>query len=501
MLTRPAKASGAGLLIYLGWMLVIGTTGAHADWPQWRGPERNGYIDSVALVEQLPSDGIKPEWTIKDFDGGTSGGWSSPVISDGKVYLYAHTKTKNPDLDPGEAKYPWIAPDKRGGMTDQEYEEYEVKRRDENERRAKAFRFDERLLCVDLESGETVWDRSLECVYTRFTQSSTPCVANGRVFVLGPKRTARCYEASTGEVVWEQQLPGEFRDEFFASSFLVAGDVALVSCGPLTALSANDGTILWQGDTSTNYQSHSSPAIWSPGDSQHPEHVVFANTSGGKTKAYRLSDGHKLWQLNSGTGQSTPIVAGNLLLTYGSSRKSGLTAYQLDPAAPERQPDAIWQFQRAADSGSTPVVCRDAVFVQGEKRLAKVDLASGDTVWQTTLKISNPRYTSLVAAGDQVFYGWEGLLAFAAEPDRFTAFYDAEVDSKGRLIGADDLREELKISELSSEDDGLAKAEKLWKREAISSGPLACSSPAIDAGRIVLRLKKGIVCYDLRAQK
>ena len=493
MIMRNSALICLGLLALQN-CLFSSTNSAIADWPQWRGPDRCGYIDSPPLVDSLPSKGIEAVWTLDEFDGGTSGGWSSPVIADGKVYAYAHTKTRNPNANLGEAKYPWIAPDKRGDMSEEEYAEYEVKRRDENEQRAKAFRFDERLVCIDLDSGNIVWDKSQETVYTRFTQSSTPCIANGRVFVLGPKRTARCYDASTGEVIWEKQLPGDFRDEFFASSFVVDGDIALVACGPLTALDANDGNLLWQGDAAMDYSSHSSPALWRGAG----ETIAFANSSGGRTQAYRLRDGKKLWELKSGTGQSTPIVAGNRLLTYGASRKNGLTAFRLDASAPEKEPNTIWQFQGAADSGSTPVVRGDSVFVQGDKRLAKVDLESGDTRWQTTLRISNPRYTSLVAAGDQVFYAWEGLLAFDAESKRFAKIYDAEVDKKARLISGDDLRSELKLDELSGDAEGMAKSEKIWKNEAINGGPLACSSPAIADGRIVMRLRKRLACYDLR---
>ena len=228
--------------------------------------------------------------------------------------------------------------------------------------------------------------------------------------------------------------------------------------------------------------------------------VAIANSSGGRTQAYRVSDGKKLWEVNSGAGHSTPIIAGDRLLTYGKSRKNGMTAFRLEAAAPEKQPEQIWKFQGAADSGSTPVVRGDYAFVQGDKRLAKVDLDTGRSVWQTTLRISNPRYTSLVAAGDQVFYAWEGVLAFSAETDRFETLYDAEIDSRRRLIGGDDLRKELNLDELSRQEGGLAKAEKLWRAKAIQTGPLACSSPAISEGRIIFRLRDGLACYDLRSQ-
>lgn len=442
----------------------------------------------------LPPQGLTPLWKLESFPGGNNGGWSSPVISDGRVFVYSHTKIKNPGADPGESKYPWLAPDKRVGMSDEEYAQYEVKRRDENERQAKAFRFDERLVCLDLETGDIVWDKSDSSKYTRFTHSGTPCVAGGRVFVLGAERTARCYDASTGEVIWSRRLPGDFRDEFFASSFVVDGDTALVACGPLVALRTQDGELLWHGDTPLDYQSHSSPAVWRDGT----DGVAIVNTQGGKTQGYRVSDGKRLWELDAGAGQSTPIIAGDLLLTYGSSRKSGLTAYRLATAAPEKEPELVWQFQRAADSGSTPVVREDAVFVQGEKRLAKVRLSDGDTLWQTTMKISNPRYTSLIAAGDQVFFGWEGLLSFKADGDDFVQLYDAKVDSDGVLIGSDDLRAKLKSNEFSAESDGQEISEKLWQQKAVKSGPLACSTPAVSDGRIVIRLRDAIICYDLR---
>ena len=478
-------------------LAVLPVSLAVADWPQWRGPERNGYVPSGPLVEQLPPQGLSPLWELDSLPGGNSGGWSSPVITGDRVYAYSHSKTKNPEADNlGPAKYPWLPPEKRTGMTDEEYEEYEVKRRDENELRAKAYLFDERLVCLDLATGDVIWDRNHQSKYTRFTHSGTPCVADGRVFVLGAERTAYCYDAKSGEEIWSRRLPGDFRDEYFASSFTVVGDVALVCCGPLTAIDVRSGKVLWQGDEPHEYQSHSSPAIWDANGTP----VAITNAGRGRTKAYRVSDGKQLWVLESGAAQSTPIVAGDLLLTYGGSRKSGLTAFQLNPTQPQKSPEQYWQFRGAADSGSTPVVRGDSVFVQGEKRLAKVRLSDGKTMWQTTLRISNPRYTSLIAAGDQLFFGWEGLLAIDADSDRFQTLYDAEIDSEGVLIAGDDLRKKLNLSEVSAAEGGQAKAEKLWQKNAVQSGPLACATPAVSDGRMVVRLRNGLVCFDLRRQ-
>lgn len=466
---------------------------ARADWPQWRGPDQTGFVESEPLLRELPPDGLQPLWKLEPFAGGDSGGWGSPVIADGYVYLYAHTKQKKSDVQLGQPKYPWLPPEKRAGMSDEEYEQYEANRRDENQRRAEGYRIEERLVCLSLESGEPRWERSLDSVYTQFTHSGTPCVAGDRVLVLSPGRIASCFDAATGETRWTKRLPGEFRDEYFSSSFAVTGDTALITCGPLFALSIDDGEIRWQGETPLDYASHSSPVVWQSDEGA----VAIVNTQGAKTEAYRVSDGKKLWTLNSGASHSTPIVAGDRLLTYGGSRKQGLRAYALNRTAPEQEPEPVWNFQRAADQGSTPVVRGEHVFVQGEKRIAKVDLESGKSQWQATLQVSNPRYTSLIAAGDQVLYGWEGLLAFDATADDFEPLYDAEVTSDGRLIGSEDLRRELGLDKLSADSGDLAKAEKTWQQEAVRSGPLPCATPAVADGKIVLRLRNAVVCFDM----
>jgi len=476
-------------------LALLITPTASADWPQWRGPDRQGSISAEPLIQSLPSSGIDPEWTFDAFPGGNSGGWGSPAISNGRVFLYAHIKEKRKDS--GKKKYPWLSPDERVGMTDEEYEEYERKRRAEDEQRAAAFQFEQRLICLDLKTGEAVWQRSTPGVYTRFTQSGTPCVHNESVYILGPGRVAYCHDAATGEILWQQELPGEFRDEYFASSFAVHDGVALVACGPLFALDARDGKILWSGDEKASYASHSSPVVWQAGS----QAVAICNTSGNRTVAYQLDNGQELWELKTGVDRSSPVVANNILLTYAGSRRNGLTAYQLNTDAPQQEPQQLWQFRGAADSGSTPVVCGNHVFVQGEKRLAKVSLKDGDRVWQTTMRISTPKYTSPIVAGDQLLFAWEGVLAFAADTETDRKIYEAKIDSDGQLISEEDLRKKLDLDAVEQSDGGYEKAEKLWQKNAIRSGPLRCSTPAFSDGRLVIRLGDAVVCYDLRQNK
>ena len=481
--TTPALALALSLSV---------ATFALADWPQWRGPARLGFTASGPLVETLPSDGIQAKWKFDSLPGGNSGGWGSPVIDDNRVYIFAHTKQKTTDV--GEKQYPWLAPEKRVGMSDEEYEEYERKRRAEDEERAQAFRFEQRLICLDLRTGELIWERVTPGQYTRFTQSGTPCVQDGKVFILGSGRIAYCHDALTGEILWQTRLPGEFRDEYFASSFAVHDGVALVACGPLFAIATSDGHVLWSGDAKSDYGSHSSPVVWMSQSSA----VAICNTSGNRTVAYRISNGEALWELQTGVERSSPLVVDDTLLTYGGSRKNGLQAFRMNSDDLKATPTLLWQFRGAADSGSTPVVAETHVFVQGEKRLAKIDLESGDRVWQTTMSIATPRYTSPIVVGNQLLFAWEGLLSYAAETGDARLHYDAKIDSRGRLISEEDLRRDLGIGELERSDGGREEAEKLWQKNAIGSGPLRCSTPAFSDGHLVVRLSNALACYDLR---
>ena len=491
MLVRLRSVLGCLLLAGLG----LPADSATADWNQWRGPKRTGAVEAPPLLETLPERGLQPLWRFDSLQGGSSGGWGSPVIADGRVYVFAHQKTRREGVPLDPPQYPALPPEQRVGMSDQEYREYEDRRREESERRAtQGFRFDERLLCLDLTTGNVVWDRQQPSVYTRFTQSGTPAISDGRVFILAPGRLARCYDASSGELVWETRLPGDFRDEFYCSSFAVDGGTAVVACGPLFALDAADGNVRWQGTAPIDYASHSSPVIWTAGDRS----LAIANINGGRTVGYDLRSGEAMWELQTGTGQSSPIVVGNQLIVYGGSRKSGLQSYTLDAADAAGQPPLQWRFQRVADQGSTPAIADQAVFVQGERRVAKVRLSDGDTLWQTNLKVSNPRYTSPIVVGDQLLYAWEGVIAMDAAGDRAETLYHARIDSDGQLIGTEQLRQRLELDQLERTQDGLAEAERLWQREAIRSGPLACATPAFADGLLVVRLRNGLVCYDLR---
>lgn len=462
------------------------------DWSQWRGSLRNGVATAgPPVIHELPQEGIEPVWIATSaLASAAGGGWSSPVVAEGRVYLFTHKKSKVGDGPLPPKKYPYLPPDQRAGMSDEDYEKYEQNRRDEDERRAKRYRFDEVTYCLDAKTGEVAWANERNSVYTRFPQSGTPAVVDKRMYVMGAGRVARCLDAATGQDIWQQQLPGDFRDEFLQSSFAVVDGVAVILCGNVFGLDADTGKILWQSDEKKS-NGHCSPVTWEHGGKQ----FCIVNVAG-ETACFVPRTGEERWRIASQGGHSTPVVIGDQLITYGNSRKSGLRCYRLSPDGAEHE----WTFTGTGDSGSSPVVVDGKVYVQGEKRLACVRLADGKREWQTTLDIARPRYTSLVAVGDVVLYTFDGVLAFSAGEDHFQQLMNAKIDKNGLLAEESTFRAQMNLDELERTAEGQKESEKLWRKRFNGGGVLTCASPAIANGKLYIRLKNGLACYNLVTQ-
>src|SRR5205814_6576834 len=124
-----------------GLLLMALPTPLLADWPQWRGANRDGVdADSPALIRELPHDGLKPTWLNKDVVAeGRGEGWSSPVVAQGKVYFFSHSSGKK----------------------------------------------QEHLTCLSAATGKELWHKTIESRATKVQQSGTPAVVNGRVYLLG----------------------------------------------------------------------------------------------------------------------------------------------------------------------------------------------------------------------------------------------------------------------------------------------------------------------------
>src|SRR2546425_12448050 len=62
-----------------------------ADWPQWRGPQRNGISPETGLLKEWPKEGPKLRWEVKEIDSG----YSTPAVVGERLYLLANERLDN----------------------------------------------------------------------------------------------------------------------------------------------------------------------------------------------------------------------------------------------------------------------------------------------------------------------------------------------------------------------------------------------------------------------
>ena len=61
---------------------------ASADWPQWRGPYRNGLvIGSVPLLNAFPEDGLRQLWKSEPIPSNDDGAHGSVIVAGKRVYM------------------------------------------------------------------------------------------------------------------------------------------------------------------------------------------------------------------------------------------------------------------------------------------------------------------------------------------------------------------------------------------------------------------------------
>lgn len=149
------------------------------DWPQWRGPQRDGVWRETGIVEKLPAK-LSRVW-----EAPIGAGYSGPSVADGRVYVTDRV------LNEGQAnpKDPFSrAP--VGGV--------------------------ERIHCLDAKTGKPIWKHEYPCKYTISYPSgprATPTVQDGKVFSLGAMGDFFCFEAKTGKILWQKNFPKDFGTE------------------------------------------------------------------------------------------------------------------------------------------------------------------------------------------------------------------------------------------------------------------------------------------------
>jgi len=313
------------------------------DWPQWRGPRRDGVWRETGILEVFPREGLKVRWRVP-----VGPGWSSPVVAGGRVYL-----------------------------TDSQLMRPKAK---------------ERVLCFAEATGKPLWSYTYEVDYPvwAFTAgqetgpSATPCVEAGKVYALGPNGHLHCCDAATGELLWKKRLDKEYQVQelICRASPLIEGKLLILFIGGrpgacVLALDKESGKEVWKAlaESVTN----SSPIVVTAGGKR--QLIVWTQES---VTALDPASGKLYWRERMVTSNNdaipSPVVHKDLLLISGLMLK--LDANK--PAASILWPGTKPVARRILSNTSTPVLRGDYVYsARSSGELVCLEAATGKEIWKT----------------------------------------------------------------------------------------------------------------------
>ena len=197
------------LALTAGFFLLTNSARAE-DWPNYRGPNHDGFTTETDWQSNWPAGGPKILWRKSI---GT--GFSSIVVNNGRVYTMGNSGKKGD------------------------------KRTDHNDT----------VFCFDAQSGKEIWAYSYPCPlepkYYDGGTLSTPTADGNAVYTLSKMGDLFCLDAATGKIIWQKQVNKDLGMELptwhFSSSPLVINDMVIFNLGTAgLALNKKTGDIIWQ---------------------------------------------------------------------------------------------------------------------------------------------------------------------------------------------------------------------------------------------------------------
>jgi outer membrane protein assembly factor BamB len=317
---------------------------ASADWPQWRGPNRDGMVKDAIVPATWPK-GLKEEWKIT-----VGSGHASPIEANGRIYVFA-----------------------RQGD-------------------------DEVLLCFDAATGKELW-RSGQPISFQMHEAaqahgkgpkSTPVFSNGLVYTLGISGVLSAHDANTGKLKWRREFSKDYPKTWplFGTSMspLVDGNVLIAHVGghdkgALIAFDSQTGVTRWSNDL--DGPAYASPMIVNLAGTRQIVTFMQKELVGVDTVTGKL-----LWKLPSKTQYDENI---NTVIPYKdmlifSREEQGLAAFRLNKQGAEIMPQQVWVNKDAELYMSTPVLQGNTLFGMTHRQKGQffaVNADTGKTVWQS----------------------------------------------------------------------------------------------------------------------
>ena len=351
------------------------------NWPEWRGANRLGIWHETGIIDRFPEGGLKVSWRAP-----VGSGYAGPAVADGRVFL----------LD-------W--------------------REDPESRTLDGT---EHAVALDEQTGETLWTHEWQTSY-RMIQATyaigpraTPTVDGDRVYVVGSTGRLWCLDVETGDVVWQTDYVEEYGTSVptwgITSAPLVDDNrlIAIVGGKPDALVVAFDkftGEELWRAVEAGPEMGYAQPVIYEAGGARqliiwHPGALVSLDPATGDTYW------EQPWELPFGLTVATPVRTENYLMVSNFFRGSLMMRLKSD------RPDATMLWKGSGRSElpdetdglhaliTTSIISGDHIYgIDSYGELRGLDARTGERVWTSDAMNTQNRWGAafMVRHGDRYF--------------------------------------------------------------------------------------------------
>jgi outer membrane protein assembly factor BamB len=354
--------------IALAALLCSTVTLTAADWPQWRGPARDGLSSETGLLAAWPKDGPRMIWRAT----GLGEGYSSLAIAAGRVFT-------------------------------------------QGQRNARQY-----VMAFNAATGAPVWEAAIGSAFSESQGNGprgTPTVDGTRVYALAADGGLACLDAASGRAIWSlnvlQTYGGRNPPWGISESPLVDGDRLIVAPGgrgaSIVALNKHNGSLVWR--TGNEQPGYSSAVVAETGGVRQ----IVALT-GEAAVGVRADTGQSLWRYarvsNDTANIATPIVRDGMAFVstdYGT----GAALLKLGGQGVSE----VYFTRDMRNHYSTSVLVGDTLYGFSGSTLTAMRFATGEVLW---------RHRSVgkgsVIHADQHLYvlSEDGALALVeARPDKY----------------------------------------------------------------------------------
>ncbi len=308
-----------------------------ADWPQWRGANREGISTETGLLEQWPEKGPKLLWKAN----GIGVGFSSVSVVDGRIYTM-------------------------GDGADNSH-----------------------VFCLNATSGKIIWT-SKPVGKTGGNYKGTRCTPtfdDGHLYALGQFGDLVCLKAANGKEVWRKSLTKDFGGRSggwnYTESPLIDGGRVLVTPGgkkgAVVALDKKTGKTLWQSTDFTDGAQYSSLIVREFGGKRQYVQLTGANVVG-----LHADTGKVLWKApRKGKTAiiSTPIFKeGHVFVS--SAYGVGCNGFRVTHEGGAFSAKEIYANKSISNHHGGCILVGDHVYGSSGSTLACLELKTGKEMWR-----------------------------------------------------------------------------------------------------------------------